>query len=379
MRMISRLAILLAALIWQTSAWAAVVETPATQAIMIDHRTKSVLFEKNADERMPPSSMAKLMTIYMLFERLADGRLKMGDRFEISEKAWKMGGSKMFVEVGKKVRVEDLIRGVIVQSGNDACVVIAEGIAGTEEAFAELMNEKARQIGMTGSHFTNSSGWPDPDQYVTARDLSVLAIRLIDDFPQFYKMFSEKTFTYSGIRQGNRNPLLYKRVGADGLKTGHTEAAGFGLVASAERDGTRLVLVVNGLDSVNQRSRESERLMNFGFREFGSYALFKGGEVVDRAAVWLGDEDDVPLVIEKPLDIMLARKSRRQLKVSMHYTGPIPAPVEKGDTVGYLRVEAPDIDPLKVPLVAGADVPRLGVFGRLGAAVRHLVFGGADS
>ncbi|MDP6345602.1 MAG: D-alanyl-D-alanine carboxypeptidase family protein [Alphaproteobacteria bacterium] len=258
----------------------ALVETPAKQAMLIDHATGTVLFAKNAEQPMPPSSMSKLMTLYLLFERLAGGGLTMEDEFPVSEKAWRMGGSKMFVEIGKRVKVGDLVRGIVVQSGNDACIVVAEGIGGDETSFASLMNEKARELGLLDSHFVNASGWPDPDHVMSARDLARLAGALIDKFPQYYDLFAEKSFTFNKIRQGNRNPLLYKNIGADGLKTGHTRAAGYGLVASAVRKGRRLTLVVNGLTSVNQRSRESERLLTWGFREFGSYALFKAGEVV---------------------------------------------------------------------------------------------------
>ncbi len=221
---------------------------------------------------MPPASMSKLMTIYMVFERLTDGRLKPGDTFTVSKKAWQMGGSKMFVEVGKEVTIAELLRGVIVQSGNDACIVLAEGIGGTEEAFAEEMGKRAGEIGLTQSSFRNASGWPDPDHMMSAHDLATLAALLIRKFPDQYPIFKEKEFSYAGIRQGNRNPLLYKNIGADGLKTGHTEASGYGLVASAVRDGRRLVLVVNGLGSVNERSKESARLLRYGFRDFSNYA-----------------------------------------------------------------------------------------------------------
>ena len=353
-------------------------DTPAQQAILLDYATGMTLMEKNADERMHPSSMSKLMTLYVLFERLADGRLNMNDTFSVSEKAWRMGGSKMFVEVGTQVRVEDLIRGIIVQSGNDACIVVAEGISGSEEAFANLLNEKAVALGMTNSHFVNASGWPDDDHLTTVRDLATLARHLITDFPQYYHFFDEKSFTYSDIKQGNRNPLLYTNIGADGLKTGHTEAGGFGLVASAERDGQRLILVVNGLESVTQRARESERLLQWAFREFGRYSLFKAGETVDDAGVWLGKSPTVPLVIEQPLDVVMARKSRKDMKIKVVYDGPVPAPIEQGQAIGVVRVEAPDFTTVERPLVAGAAVPQLGMFGRINAAVEHLLFGAAS-
>ena len=374
-------AILLAAMIvalFGAQSWAAtksLIETPAKQMILTDHATGTVLFAKNSEQPMPPSSMSKLMTLYVLFDRLSSGSLKLDDTFSVSKKAWRMGGSKMFVRVDTQVRIADLIRGIIIQSGNDACIVVAEGIAGDEASFAVLMNETAARLGMLDSHFVNASGWPHSDHVMTARDLSILARHLIEDFPEFYPIFSERSFTYSKIRQGNRNPLLYKNIGADGLKTGHTEAAGYGLVASATRNGRRLNLVVNGLTSVNERSQESQRLLSWGFREFGNYALFKAGEEVTDAPVWLGDAGAVPLLIEEPLTIIIPRKARRAMKVSVNYQGPLATPIVKGQTLATLRIEAPNMETIERPLVAGADVARKGFFGRLGAALEHMLFG----
>lgn len=373
-------AFLAALLLFIAAPAVAAVETPAREVILMDHDTGAVLFAKNPDARMPPASMSKLMTLYVVFDRLKQGRLKLDDAFTVSETAWRMGGSKMFVHVGDSVRVEDLLRGVIVQSGNDACIVLAEGLAGDERRFAEEMNAKAKEIGLTGSHFTNASGWPDPDHYMTARDLAILARRIISDFPEYYGMFSEKEFTYNKIKQGNRNPLLYKpNLGVDGLKTGHTEAAGYGLVASAQRDGRRLILVVTGLESMNQRSAESERLLNLGFREYETYALFKAGEPVANAEVWLGEAETVPLILEEPLTVAMSRAARKDMKVVATYDGPIAAPVAKGARLGTLRVEAPDAEPIERPLVAGEGVEKLGPVGRIGAAVKYLVFGAPAS
>jgi len=351
------------------------VETTAKQAILLDYTTGTVLFEKNADELMPPSSMTKMMTVYLLFERLAEGRLKLDDTFEVSEKAWRMGGSKMFVEVGKKVSVEDLIQGIVVQSGNDACVVVAEGLAGTEDAFATEMTQRAREIGMASSTFKNASGWPAEGHLVTARDLSILARRTIRDFPQFYHYYSEKSFTYAGIRQGNRNPLLYKTPGADGLKTGHTQAAGYGLTGSAIRDGRRLVLVLNGLASASARAEESTRLMEWGFREFQNYKLFAAGDVVAEADVWLGDKPSVPLIATNDTVLTLSRKARKGMKVTLVYEGPIPAPIARGTEIAKLVVTAPDTETVELPLVAGADVGELSAIRRIGAAISYLVWG----
>jgi len=353
------------------------IDTPAKHALLIDHASGMILLDKESDVPMPPASMSKLMTVYMVFRALKEGHLKLDDVMHVSEKAWKMGGSKMFVEVGSEISVHDLLLGVIVQSGNDACVVLAEGMAGSEEAFAERMNAEAKSIGLQNSNFVNASGWPDPNHLMSARDLVRLAEHLITEFPNYYEMFAIKEFTYNKIRQGNRNPLLYKNVGADGLKTGHTEGSGYGLVASAVSDGRRLTLVLNGLESVNQRSRESTRLLNWGFRNFGNYQLFKAGETVTGGLTWLGDEETVPLVLERPLTVTLARVARKEMKVSVVYDGPIPTPIQKGAEVARLRVEAPDTPTIERPLVAGADVGRLGLAGRLWSALMQLLLGSA--
>ncbi len=351
------------------------LESPASRVLLLDVNTNTVLFEKNADAAAPPASMSKLMTLYMLFERLADGGLSLTDTFSVSEKAWRMGGSKMFVRVNSRISVEDLIRGIVVQSGNDACIVVAEGLAGTEPAFAEEMTRRGREIGLENSTFQNASGWPDADHAMSARDLAILANRLITDFPQYYGYFAEKSFTYNKIRQGNRNPLLYKSFGADGLKTGHTSKAGYGMVASTLRKDRRLILVIGGLGSVNQRAREAERLLNWGYREFGNYDLFTANEVVSQADVWLGTSSEVPLVIRDELTITISRKARRGLRVSVVYDEPLAAPIGKGDKVAELHITAPDTKNLSIPLFAGAGVDKLGMFGRLSAAVSYLVWG----
>lgn len=354
-------------------------ETSAKQAILVDAETGAVLMEKASDELMHPASMSKLMTVYMVFERLRDGSLKLDDTMRVSEKAWRMGGSKMFVRVDSLVTVEDLLRGVIIQSGNDASIVLAEGLASSEEAFAEAMTRRARELGMNDSVFKNATGWPDPEHLVTSRDMATLAQHVIRDYPEYYPYFAERTFTYNKIKQGNRNPLLYRGAGADGLKTGHTEQSGYGLVASAERNGRRLILVVNGLDSVNARSREAERLLDFGFREFKNYELFGDGETVDEAPVWLGEADTVPLVLEAPLTITMQRKARRNMKVVVQMDRPIPAPVKKGDRVATLVITAKDSTTIEKPLFAAQDVDRRGLIGRVTAAISHLVFGPATN
>lgn len=357
---------------------AAATETPARQAILVDMTTGSVLLEKNADELVPPASMSKIMTLYMVFERLKDGSLSLDDTFLVSAKAWRKGGSKMFVEVDKRVRVEDLLRGVIVSSGNDAAIVLAEGLAGTEELFAEEMTRRAREIGLEHSVFKNATGWPDPEHLMTARDLAILAQHTIENFPGLYPYYAETTFTYNGIRQENRNPLLNQRTGADGLKTGHTEASGYGLTASVERDGRRLILVVNGLAGVRERATESARLIEWGLREFDTYALFKAGEVVEEAEVWFGEAARVPLVVASDVVVTLPRKARVEMTVAARYEGPIPAPIEAGAQIAKLVVSAPGIQPVEFPLVAGAGVERLGLFGRLSTTFNYLLWGVLD-
>ena len=351
------------------------LETSAREAILIDVTSNTVLFEKDADVPMPPASMSKIMTAYAVFQRLKEGRLSLDDELPVSEKAWRKGGSKMFVEVGKQVRVEDLLRGVIVQSGNDACIVLAEGLSGTEEAFAEELTRIGREIGLENSIFANSTGWPDPNHYMTARDLARLASRMIEDFPEYYHLYSETEFTYHGIRQGNRNPLLYKSMGADGLKTGHTEEAGYGLTASAKRGERRVVLVVNGLESVRARSEEASRLIAWAFREFDTYDLFAPSEVVEQAPVWQGTAARVPLVFPDGLKVTLSRQARRDMTVKVAYTAPIPSPIEAGQEVASLIIETGQGEPLRYPLLAGEAVERRGAIGRLWSGLRYMLLG----
>ena len=351
------------------------IETQAKQAYLIDVATGSVLLEKDAETPVPPASMSKLMTVYMVFELLKDGRLSMDDKFLVSKKAWRKGGSKMFVKVNSQVRVEDLLRGIIIQSGNDACIVIAEGLAGSEDAFADQMTKRARELGLKDSTFKNATGWPHPEHLMSVRDIAHLSMRMIQDFPEYYAIFREKNFTYNKIKQGNRNPLLYRDSGADGLKTGHTEASGYGLAASALRGDRRVVLVVNGLPSVRARSSESLRLIGWAFRAFDNYSLFDKGETVDQVDVWLGTEATVPLIVERDVKVTLQRRFRRKMTAKIIFTGPIPAPITKGAPVARLVVTAPEFKTLSIPLHAGIEVGQRGMFGRLGAALRYMIWG----
>jgi serine-type D-Ala-D-Ala carboxypeptidase (penicillin-binding protein 5/6) len=354
---------------------AAAFETSAHAAILIDLQSGRELYAKNPDLRLPPASMSKLMTVLMVFERLADGSLSLDDTFPVSEKAWRMGGSKMFVEVGSRVRVADLLHGIIVQSGNDACIVVAEALGGTEEAFSAQMTRRARELGLSQTTLKNASGWPDPEHLTTARDLAKLATIIIETYPQYYPIFAEKEFTFSNIRQYARNPLLYQDIGADGLKTGHTEEAGYGLTASAMRDGRRLVMVLAGLKRAGDRARESERLLDYGFRNFKNYQLFARGSAVDRADVWLGRTASVPLIIQEDIWVSLTPEERRELEVKVVYDGPIPAPVADGSQLAELEITAPGLEPHRIPLIAGAAVQAASMFGRMTSAIGYLIWG----
>ena len=365
--------------LFQSNVMAADIDTSAEFAYVTDFASGKVLMDKDPDSPMKPASMAKIMTVYVAFQQIADGSLSLDDAFLISEKAWRKGGSKTFVEVGKQVAVRDLLMGVVVQSGNDAAIAIAEGISGTEDGFAEEMNYVARQLGMNNTVFKNATGWPDPDQVTTARDLNILATALIrdfpsQDFPDLYPMFAEKTFTYNGIKQGNRNPLVYGTQGADGLKTGHTEESGYGLVGSALREGQRVVMVLNGMTSMKQRSSESRRLMDLMFREFRQYRFFDKGQAVDRAAVWLGSEARVDLVLEEPLHLVLSRTDRRRMKMSVQWNDPVPAPIKAGQKIGTLTLDFPDRT-MSYDLTAAKGVAELGMFDRVGEALKFLIFG----
>ncbi len=350
------------------------VDTAAKYGLIYDYTSTATLLDKQADVPMPPSSMTKLMTAYIVYAALKNGKLRLEDEVPVSERAWRMGGSKMFVQVGTNVKVEDLIRGMIVQSGNDACIGLAEAIAGSEQGFVDLMNQKAKELGLTNSNFRNSTGWPDPEHRMSCRDIAILAARIIQDFPEYYHYDSEKTFKYNGIEQGNRNPLVQKGT-ADGLKTGHTEEGGYGLVASSQRSGRRVILVLNGMNSMHQRAEEGERLMEWAFREFEDVTLFTAGDVVDRAPVWLGVTPSVPLVGGRDLVVTMPRNWRKNATVSVSYDAPIRAPVLRGDALGKLSVSGQGVPALDVPLLAGADVPKLGLPGRAIAVLSHYVTG----
>ena len=347
----------------------------AKQAVLIDADTGYVLYEKNADELTAPSSMSKMMTVYLIFEKLQNGTLSLTDQLEVSKAAWAKRGSRMLLEENSQVSVEDLLRGIIVQSGNDACVVIAEAFSGTEENFSEELNIKAREIGLENSNFTNSTGWPDEGHLSTARDLSIIAIKTVQNFPEYYHFYAEESFEYNGINQRNRNTLLNKPVGVDGLKTGHTEAGGHGLAASALRKNQRLIMVINGLSSNKERTAEAIKLLEWGYRNFTNFDLLKEGMAVLQAKVWLGDKKTVPLVINEDTKITIPNESRDKLQFKVEYDSPISAPIEEGTKMAELEITAPGIDSLRIPLYAGSTITSLGPLSKLLSVINYLVWG----
>ncbi len=354
-------------------------EIQAKQAILYDMTTNTVLFEKDADELVPPSSMTKIMTAYIIFDELKAGRLTLSDTFLVSEQAWRTGGSKMFVKVGDRVSIEDLLRGTIVQSGNDATVALAEGFAGSEGAFAEEMTRRAHELGATTATFKNASGLPAEGHVCSVRDLLKIAEATIKNFPDFYPYYKETKFTYSDIEQMNRNPLLYSMPEADGLKTGFTDAGGYGLVASAIQGNRRLVMVINGSPSMKQRALDAESLMRWGLTSFMSPKIYDAMAVAAEADVWMGDTVRVPLVVRDNLYVTIPRAQMRDLKVALVYNNPIQAPIKLGQELGYVEITLPDREPQRVPLLAGQEVARAGFFSRIGGALKYLFFGRSSS
>ena len=324
-------------------AWSSAVQgfsTTARTAFVIDNTTGDVLLSKDIDRPIPPASMSKLMTLFMVFESLEEGRIKMDDTFRVSRKAWKKGGSKMFVREGANVTIENLIKGVIIQSGNDACIVLAEGIAGTEENFAELMTIRAKEIGLTNSNFKNSTGWPDPEHYMTSKDIVTLANKIREKYPYYYKIFDDLEFTWDGISQKNRNPLLSMNLGADGLKTGYTEEAGYGLIASAKQNGRRITFVITGLKSIGQRAREAKGITTWAFKKFKLKTFFKKSSTILEAPVWRGEKETVKITASNDVQILLANDLKEKVKMHVVLKEPLIAPLKKGQKIkGHLVLE----------------------------------------
>lgn len=353
-------------------------DTPARAAFVVDQKTGAVLFEKNADQALPPASMSKLMTLYLLFESLRDGRVTLDTKFPVSAKAHAMKGSTMFLRIGERVSVSDLIQGIIVQSGNDACVTVAEGLTqfidgkGSEAEFARLMTNRAKEIGLTNSTFANATGWPHPAQRMSARDLVFLAEKLISDFPEYYKYFSQADFTWDGITQKNRNPLLGLGIGADGLKTGHTEEAGYGLVGSTLQGDRRVIFMLTGLNSKAERASESERIANWAMRQFSVKEVFDKETRVAMADVWMGAERQVGLKSDTAINIIVPYNSEDQIKAEVVYNGPLAAPIKKDDVVANLIISVPGLEPVEHALRAEHDVALGGVTTRVKSSALKL-------
>lgn len=339
-----------------TTAMAAIVpaapDIDATAYLVMDYNSGRILAEKDIDKRVEPASLTKMMTTYVVTNEILEGNIKMTDLVTISEQAWRMEGSRMFVEVNKQVPVEDLLKGVIIQSGNDASVALAEHIAGTEEVFAEVMNQYAAKLGMTNTHFTNSTGLPDPNHYSTARDLSILGAAMIRDHPDIYTWHSQKEFMFNGIKQDNRNLLLWRDNSVDGIKTGHTETAGYCLVSSAVRDGMRLVTVIMGTPSMESRARGSASLLNFAFRFFETHKLYSPGDVITSTPVWKGEANTVNLGVTRELWVTVPRGQYKQLKPVTEITPTIIAPVSKNTEYGKVKLMLDEQELASAPLVA---------------------------
>ncbi len=358
-----------------TAVAAIVPDAPSIAArayLLQDFNSGRVLAEANADERMEPASLTKMMTSYVVFEELKQGNITTQDKVRVSEKAWRMGGSKMFIEVDTEVSIEQLLKGLIIQSGNDASVALAEFIAGDENAFADLMNQYAVRLGMTGSHFVNASGLPHPEHYTTARDMATVSTAMIRDFPVLYKMHAEKEFEYNGIVQHNRNKLLWRDESVDGLKTGHTESAGYCLVASAERDGMRLISVVMGSESERSRARESVALLSYGFRFFETHRLYGALEPLTEIRIWKGEVEKLGIGLARDLYVTVPRGQYEKLSAKMEIDSKVVAPVTQGEARGKLEVTLSGEQIAQRPLVTLAAVAEGGLWRKLTDQVRML-------
>ena len=349
------------------------IDTKAESAVVLDVNSNTILFEKNPEIKQGPASMSKLMLIYMVFERLQNNTLSLDQEFLVSKKAWKYGGSKMFVKAGDMVSVNDLLKGIIVQSGNDACIVLAEGLSGSEENMVEEMNDKGVEIGLTGSNFTNTTGWPHQDHYMTLKDIAHLSKLIINKFPEYYYMFSINEFTYNDIRQFNRNKLI-SIDGYDGLKTGRTTQSGFGIAASSKKNDRRIISVVNGLNSDKERINETKKLVNWSFREFITLDLYEAGDTIQSAKVWLGKEAFVPLVLNDDLVITIKKKNIDKYKIKLIYETPIISPIKKGDKVAELHLIEGDSIKIK-NIYAGKNIDKISRFYRSFSIVNYLLFG----
>ena len=348
----------------------------ANFALVVDFQTGAILYEKNATRKVYPASMSKLMTLYILFEEIENGNYTLDTKLEVSEKAWRKGGSKMFLEMGKDVSVKDLLKGIIIQSGNDACIVVAENISGDESSFADLMNKKAKEIGLYNSNFTNSTGWPDENHYMTASDLAILSSRIIKDFPQFFYLFKEKKFSYNNISQNNRNPLLYSYNFADGLKTGYTEDSGYSLAATAVKSNRRLILILSGLNSEKERKDEAKKLFEWAFKNFVNISLYKKEDVVQQIDVWIGKKAVTDLYSKQDIIFTVKKENRKNFQAKVIFDNPVVAPINTETAYGKLVVGNTTNGLLEYPLYSKEIIEKAGFFKKITNSLSYLIFGG---
>ena len=356
-----------------SNSWA--IDTKANQAVVVDYNTNEILFEKNSNQKIPPASMTKIMTVYAAFDRINNTNLSIEDTCTVSAKAYRMGGSRTFLEIDDQVTINTLLRGIIIQSGNDASVALAECLSGTEDDFASLMNAYAEKLKMNNTNFTNSSGWPADDHYSTVLDLAILSNSLIRDFTDLYTYFSEKEFTYNDIKQPNRNRLLSNVNGADGLKTGYVKESGWGIAGSAIRDERRITVVINGTNSSRSRLNESSNLLNWAFKQTTEKILAHKDQIIKNVDVWLGSKPTVNLVVEKDIISILSFDQLKLIKSTIHYEKPISAPIKAGEKIGSLTINISGKPPMIVPLVADKNVNSINPIMRIFAAIKYLVFG----
>ena len=351
------------------------IDTKAEQAIVIDFDTEEVLFEKNADQSVSPASMTKIMTVYAVFDRIQNTELSIDNMCVISAKAYKMGGSRTFLEIDDQVSIDNLLKGIIVQSGNDASIALAECLSGTESDFANLLNVYSAKLGMKNSNFLNASGWPVDNHFSTVRDIAILSNALIRDFPDLYSYFKLKEFTYNDITQPNRNKLLSKFKGADGLKTGYTKKSGWGIAGSAIKDNRRITVVINGTNSSRSRLNESSNLINWAFSQTSQKKLLKKGQIIKNVDVWLGNKTTVNLIIEKDLVSTLSFDQLQLIQSSISYVKPISAPIKQGDKLGEMLINITGKKSISVPLVAEISINKINPFFKIFAALKYLIFG----
>jgi len=358
------------------------LETKAKEAILMDAQTGSIFYEKSADEQIEPASMSKLMTMVMVFEALKAGKLTLDQEFLISEDAWRRGGapsggSTMYAELNSRVKLSDLIQGIVIQSANDGCIAVAEGMAGSEPVFAEQMTRRARELGLTQAVFKNATGLPDPEHKMSVRELALLAQYIIKNFPEYYKYYGQEAFTWNKITQNNRNPLLKDYAGADGMKTGYTKAAGYGLVGSVIRDGRRLILVVAGLTSLNERKQEAEKILDWGFKQFKPVVAYAANDRVAKARVWGGDKSHVDLLVTQDVKLLLSPSEQSSIEVKLAYVGPLRAPIKQGENIGKVRFLVNGRVLQEVPVETGeAVVATDSMWQKAWDSVVYMVFGG---